>query len=68
MECEIVLCNTRSFDSMNVFIPFENMSQSKNFVSTAGRLWNVLPAHLKCDSNLKKFKFKLKNFILSGAL
>ena len=42
--------------------------ESKNFVSTAGRLWNVLPADLKCDSNLNMFKFKLKKFILSGAL
>ena len=55
-------------DTMNVFIPFENMSQSKNFVSTAGRLWNVLPADLKCDSNLNMFKFKLKKLFLSGAL
>ena len=60
--------NTRSFDSMNVFIPFENISQSRDFVSTAGRLWNVLPADLKCDSNLNMFKFKLKKCILSGAL
>ena len=68
MECEIALRNTRSFDSMNVFTPFENMSQSKNFVSTAGRLWNVSPADLKCDSYLNMFKFKHKQFILSGAL
>ena len=68
MECEIALRNTRSFDSMNVFIPFENMSQSKNFVSTAGRLWNVLPADLKCDSYSNMFKFKLEKLILSGAL
>ena len=68
MECEIALRNTKSFDSMNVFIPFENMSQSKNFVSTAGRLWSVLPADLKCDSNFNMFKFKLTKLIPSGAL
>ena len=68
MECEIALRNTRSFDSMNAFIPFENMSQSKNFVSTAGRFRNVLPADLKCDGNLNMFEFKLKKCILSGAL
>ena len=56
-------------DSMNVFIPFENMSLSKNFAWIHScRLWNVLPADLKCDTNLNMFKFKLKKFILSGAL
>ena len=64
IECEIALRNTRSFDSTNIFIPFENMSQSKNFVSTAGISWNVLPADLKCDTDLNMFKFKLKQLIL----
>jgi hypothetical protein len=63
MECEMISRPLRSYDSMNVFIPFTNFYQSKSFICTAGKYWNQLPRVLQdiCDINV--FKTKLKQYV-----